>query len=287
VRWPRQRATALRDVESARALEAAGDYDAADRKYAHALELCPQEPGTGQAALAWRMSRAGQSDGMNRPVGSLTARPTRRCCLAACQRLMLARCKTDVLSAYAQFFQHVQGNHDRAEALYKLSLRSNPTHLDTLQYYAIFLEEVRGDLDAAERLYSIALESTRDGLLDDIATPNTAELQHMAPGAGPRYLAERDPPHGEHADEHEPASKGGHGGSVDGKEPRSRNKIPSRDLRDPPRLRQSPKREQLREKLNRIPPRKSPGTRFDKPAVLRCKSLLSRCLSHSSAYTFF
>jgi tetratricopeptide (TPR) repeat protein len=104
------------------------------------------------------------------------------CCHLPAAAYVWSSCKTDVLSAYAQFVQHVRAHHDRAEALYKRSLGSDPTHLDTLQYYAIFLEEVRGDLDAAEKLYSIALESTRNGLLDDIDPPtHWRPSTHRAP----------------------------------------------------------------------------------------------------------
>ena len=81
-------------------------------------------------------------------------------------------CCADVLAAYGLFLQNVQGEYDRAESMFKLSLQSNPTHLDTLQNYAIFLEEVRGDLDKAEGMYAVAVESTRNGLLDGVRTPS-------------------------------------------------------------------------------------------------------------------
>ncbi len=163
-----------------------------------------------------------------------------------------------MLSAYAQFVQHVRAHHDRAEALYKRSLGSDPTHLDTLQYYAIFLEEVRGDLDAAEKLYSIALESTRNGLLDDIDPP-THWRPSTPPGAKPGSLAEHDLRHREPADSSTHPPEREHGGSVDDKQWQRINNIAGRDAQNFTRLRQSPKRDQLREKLIRAAARKSPG----------------------------
>lgn len=97
----------------------------------------------------------------------------------------------DVLASFANFLQTVRGDYDRAESMFQLSLKSDPTHLDTLQFYAIFLEEVRDDLDAAERLYSVALASTRDGLLNEIETPKVQgpDAEHEAYQSNPtRFL---------------------------------------------------------------------------------------------------
>ena len=223
----------------------------------HALELCPQNPGnlTGSCPFS-TVALVARGPVMQPDLRTATA-STRRCHLPPAAHAW-ALCKADVLSAYAQFIQHVRGHHDRAEALYKMSLGSDPTHLDTLQYYAIFLEEVRGDLDAAEKLYSIALESTRDGLLDDIDPP-TYWRPSTPPGAKPGSLAERDLRHREPADSSTHPPERGYGGSVGDKQCQSINNIAGGHAQEFTRLRQSPKRDQLREKLNRAAARKSPG----------------------------
>lgn len=151
----------------------------------------------------------------------------------------------DVLASFANFLQTVRGEHSRAESMFQLSLKTNPTHLDTLQYYAIFLEEVRGDLDAAERLYTVALESTRDGLLNEIETP-TMHVSAEVETEPLRFLP--------------PASSLGGGELIqpvpfpERRTKKSANKIRKGDAenqsaRDQVRLRQSPKRESLKQHL--------------------------------------
>jgi tetratricopeptide (TPR) repeat protein len=172
----------------------------------------------------------------------------------------------DVLAAFGNFLQTVRGEYDRAEAMFKQSLQSDPTHLDTLQFYAIFLEEVRGDLDAAERLYTVALESTRDGLLNDIETPKAydtdARTENNFHNGIPQFL---------------PASLA-HDFSKELQPPapnrakKSANKISKRGIEqrsDEVRLKQSPKRETLRQQLQHGRwEKKSPGSRFIRPSAL-------------------
>jgi tetratricopeptide (TPR) repeat protein len=101
-------------VLSAKQLEAAGEHDAAERSYTHALDLSPDSSGKTRKHAH---TKRGKTD------------PDKDAFPA------------DVLAAYGLFLQNIRGDYDRAESLFKLSLKSNPTHLDTLQYYAIFLEE--------------------------------------------------------------------------------------------------------------------------------------------------
>ena len=173
----------------------------------------------------------------------------------------------DVLVAFGNFLQTVRGEYDRAEAMFKQSLQRDPSHLDTLQFYAIFLEEVRGDLDAAERLYTVALESTREGLLNDIETPTAHDTDARAEGDFHR----RSIPHflpSSLSDEFSkelqpPALKTAR---------KSANKISKRDIDqrgDAVRLKQSPKRETLRQQLQKGRwEQKSPGSR-----IVRCSAL--------------
>ena len=172
----------------------------------------------------------------------------------------------DVLAAFGNFLQTVRGEYDRAEAMFKQSLQRDPTHLDTLQFYAIFLEEVRGDLDAAERLYTVALESTREGLLNDIETPTAHDTDARAEGDFHRSIPHFLP--SSLSDEFSkelqpPALKTAR---------KSANKISKRDIDqrgDAVRLKQSPKRETLRQQLQQGRwEQKSPGSR-----IVRCSAL--------------
>ena len=184
----------------------------------------------------------------------------------------------DVLSLYGHFLQQVRGDHDSAENMYKLSLKSNPTHLDTLQYYSIFLEEVRGDLDEAERMYSIALESTRNGLLEEVPTPTL--LQHHDLGqfhsSSAQYGVEislsqeemlssqkrrRNPPPKIEIPQNASIVSSRDGGSLSARTVGTKKKNNQKMClaRESVRLKQSPKREQLREGLGQIVQRKLPG----------------------------
>jgi tetratricopeptide (TPR) repeat protein len=167
---------------------------------------------------------------------------------------------SDVLAAYGLFVQNVRGDDSRAESLYKLSLKSNPAHLETLQNYAIFLEERRGDLNQAESLYATAVEATRNGFINDLKTATTESSRARAHNetGDARCLLHATSPVLRSDTDYE--SAGSESGGI------KRNRINDRKMSSKPASktagpRHSPKKEELARSLRYVSERRMPGIR--------------------------